>query len=153
MTKRVFQIYRYDPDTDTKPRMQTIEVELDGSERMLLDALNRDALHIALSRQQLVQQVIQPAPGGQHLRHVNADLGAALGAQGHALTNRHAQRVVDAQTGALQARKQSVMRDDAGTTTIHRATHFFEHANIMPLAVQDIGGQQSAQGTTDDENP
>ncbi|HMC14114.1 MAG TPA: 2Fe-2S iron-sulfur cluster-binding protein, partial [Albitalea sp.] len=39
MTKRVFQIYRYDPDTDAKPRMQTIEVELDGSERMLLDAL------------------------------------------------------------------------------------------------------------------
>ena len=41
MTKRVFQIYRYDPDTDAKPRMQTIEVELDGSERMLLDALNK----------------------------------------------------------------------------------------------------------------
>ena len=41
MTKRVFQIYRYDPDTDAKPRMQTIEVELDGNERMLLDALNK----------------------------------------------------------------------------------------------------------------
>ena len=39
MTKRTFKIYRYDPDTDTKPYMQTIEVELDGSERMLLDAL------------------------------------------------------------------------------------------------------------------
>ena len=39
MTKRTFQIYRYDPDKDAKPYMQTIEVELDGSERMLLDAL------------------------------------------------------------------------------------------------------------------
>ena len=39
MTKRTFQIYRYDPDTDAKPYMQTIEVELDGNERMLLDAL------------------------------------------------------------------------------------------------------------------
>ena len=39
MTKRTFQIYRYDPDTDAKPRMQTLEVELDGSERMLLDVL------------------------------------------------------------------------------------------------------------------
>lgn len=39
MTKRTFQIYRYDPDQDAKPYMQTIEVELDGSERMLLDAL------------------------------------------------------------------------------------------------------------------
>jgi succinate dehydrogenase / fumarate reductase iron-sulfur subunit len=39
MTKRTFQIYRYDPDKDAKPSMQTLEVELDGSERMLLDAL------------------------------------------------------------------------------------------------------------------
>ena len=41
MTKRTFQIYRYDPDTGAKPRMQTLEVELDGNERMLLDALNK----------------------------------------------------------------------------------------------------------------
>ena len=39
MTLRTFQIYRYDPDSDAKPRMQTLQVELDGSERMLLDAL------------------------------------------------------------------------------------------------------------------
>ena len=39
MTKRIFSIYRYDPDKDVKPYMQDIEVELDGSERMLLDAL------------------------------------------------------------------------------------------------------------------
>jgi succinate dehydrogenase / fumarate reductase iron-sulfur subunit len=37
--KRTFEIYRYDPDRDQKPYMQTLEVELDGSERMLLDAL------------------------------------------------------------------------------------------------------------------
>ncbi len=39
MTQRTFQIYRYDPDKDAKPYMQTVQVELDGSERMLLDAL------------------------------------------------------------------------------------------------------------------
>ena len=39
MTKRTFQIYRYDPDKDAKPYMQSVDVELDGSERMLLDAL------------------------------------------------------------------------------------------------------------------
>jgi succinate dehydrogenase/fumarate reductase iron-sulfur protein len=39
MQKRTFQIYRYDPDKDAKPYMQTIEIELDGHERMLLDAL------------------------------------------------------------------------------------------------------------------
>jgi succinate dehydrogenase / fumarate reductase, iron-sulfur subunit len=41
MTLRTFQIYRYDPDTDAKPRMQTLQVELDGQERMLLDALGK----------------------------------------------------------------------------------------------------------------
>ncbi|MBL8310888.1 MAG: succinate dehydrogenase iron-sulfur subunit [Burkholderiales bacterium] len=37
--KRTFEIYRYDPDKDAKPYMQTFEVELEGTERMLLDAL------------------------------------------------------------------------------------------------------------------
>ena len=36
---RTFCIYRYDPDKDAKPYMQTLEISLDGSERMLLDAL------------------------------------------------------------------------------------------------------------------
>ena len=36
---RRFQIYRYDPDADAKPRMQTFEMEVGDSERMLLDAL------------------------------------------------------------------------------------------------------------------
>ena len=33
-TKRIvkFEIYRYDPDKDAKPYMQTIQVELDGNE-------------------------------------------------------------------------------------------------------------------------
>ncbi len=41
MAKRTIQIYRYNPDTDAKPYMQTIEIELDGSERMLLDVLTK----------------------------------------------------------------------------------------------------------------
>jgi succinate dehydrogenase / fumarate reductase, iron-sulfur subunit len=36
-----FHVYRFDPDGDAKPRMQTYELVLDGSERMLLDALVR----------------------------------------------------------------------------------------------------------------
>jgi succinate dehydrogenase / fumarate reductase iron-sulfur subunit len=35
---RIFEIYRYDPDVDKAPRMETYELELHG-ERMLLDAL------------------------------------------------------------------------------------------------------------------
>ena len=34
-----FRIYRYDPDSDSPPRMQDYEVEVDDSQRMLLDVL------------------------------------------------------------------------------------------------------------------
>ena len=39
MAKRIFEIYRYDPDKDAAPRMQTYELELGANDRMLLDAL------------------------------------------------------------------------------------------------------------------
>ena len=35
MEKRTFHIYRYDPDKDAKPYMQTVEIELDGNERQM----------------------------------------------------------------------------------------------------------------------
>src|ERR1035437_8470631 len=35
------QIYRYDPDKDAKPYMQDVTVELQDSDKMLLDALQR----------------------------------------------------------------------------------------------------------------
>jgi succinate dehydrogenase / fumarate reductase, iron-sulfur subunit len=37
--QRTFSIYRYDPDSGAAPAMQTIQVELDSGDRMLLDAL------------------------------------------------------------------------------------------------------------------
>jgi succinate dehydrogenase / fumarate reductase, iron-sulfur subunit len=40
-SSRSFHVYRFDPDAGTRPRMQTYEITLDGSERMLLDALVR----------------------------------------------------------------------------------------------------------------
>ncbi len=42
-TKRVvkFEIYRYDPDKDDRPYMQKLEVELEPTDKMLLDALVR----------------------------------------------------------------------------------------------------------------
>ena len=36
-----FQIYRYNPDTDAKPYMQDLTVELQDTDKMLLDALQR----------------------------------------------------------------------------------------------------------------
>lgn len=43
MSKRVmkFEIYRYDPDKDERPYMQKLEVELQPTDKMLLDALVR----------------------------------------------------------------------------------------------------------------
>ena len=42
-TKRIvkFEIYRYDPDKDERPYMQKLEVELQPTDKMLLDALLR----------------------------------------------------------------------------------------------------------------
>ncbi|MEK9769496.1 MAG: succinate dehydrogenase iron-sulfur subunit, partial [Betaproteobacteria bacterium] len=37
----LFKIYRYDPDKDAKPYMQEYDVELQSTDRMLLDALIR----------------------------------------------------------------------------------------------------------------
>ena len=36
-----FHIFRYDPDRDIAPRMQIMELKVDGRDRMLLDVLMR----------------------------------------------------------------------------------------------------------------
>ena len=36
-----FSIYRFDPDKDEKPYMQDYEIELEATERMLLDVILR----------------------------------------------------------------------------------------------------------------
>ena len=36
---RTFHLYRYDPDSGRAPVMQVLKIELDSSDRMLLDAL------------------------------------------------------------------------------------------------------------------
>jgi len=42
MTRTVkLKIYRYDPDQDAKPYMQDVTVELQDTDKMLLDALQR----------------------------------------------------------------------------------------------------------------
>ncbi|AEA64457.1 succinate dehydrogenase/fumarate reductase iron-sulfur subunit [Burkholderia gladioli] len=38
---RVVNVYRYDPDRDTRPRLQRFELELTAEDRMLLDVLGR----------------------------------------------------------------------------------------------------------------
>ncbi|UCU92890.1 succinate dehydrogenase iron-sulfur subunit [Hydrogenophaga taeniospiralis] len=38
---RTFHIYRYDPDVDARPRMQTVQIDTQPGDRMLLDVLTR----------------------------------------------------------------------------------------------------------------
>jgi succinate dehydrogenase / fumarate reductase, iron-sulfur subunit len=40
-----FSIYRYDPDTDTGPRMQDYDIALEPTDHMLLDAILRIKMH------------------------------------------------------------------------------------------------------------
>jgi succinate dehydrogenase / fumarate reductase, iron-sulfur subunit len=40
-----FSIYRYDPDTDTAPRMQDYDIALEPTDHMLLDAILRIKMH------------------------------------------------------------------------------------------------------------
>ena len=44
------------------------------------------------------------------------------------------------------------MRDDAGTPPVHGAADFFKHTDFVALPVQNIGSQQAAQRTADDNN-
>jgi succinate dehydrogenase / fumarate reductase iron-sulfur subunit len=41
-----FEIYRFDPDKDERPYMQKLEVELQPTDKMLLDALLRIKLDV-----------------------------------------------------------------------------------------------------------
>ena len=68
-----FQIYRYDPDKDSKPYMQDLTVELQDTDKMLLDALQRikadvdDSLALRRSCREGVCGSDAPFPGGRSL--------------------------------------------------------------------------------------
>jgi len=70
--KRTFQIYRYDPDKDAKPYMQTIEIELDGHERMLLDALPEER-HPLVRGTDVAHLVVMAMDGYIMYRHTMPD--------------------------------------------------------------------------------
>jgi succinate dehydrogenase / fumarate reductase iron-sulfur subunit len=58
-TMHSFHIYRYDPDTGQRPRMQAMELEVGTADRMLLDVLTRlKAIHPSLSLRRSCRQGI-----------------------------------------------------------------------------------------------
>ena len=63
MTTRTvqFRIYRYDPDKDAKPWMQDISLELEETDRKLLDAIVKLAeRHIGSAEELIVAQREHP---------------------------------------------------------------------------------------------
>ena len=70
-----FQIYRYDPDADARPRMQTLQLELDPGDRMLLDVLIRlKALDPSLSFRRSCREGVC----GSDAMNINGKNGLAL---------------------------------------------------------------------------
>jgi succinate dehydrogenase / fumarate reductase iron-sulfur subunit len=79
MAKRTFEIYRYDPDKDAAPRMQSYEIEIDSHERMLLDALLKlkavdETLSFLTNMNDLPQKIVlRPLPGLPVVRDLICD--------------------------------------------------------------------------------
>jgi succinate dehydrogenase / fumarate reductase, iron-sulfur subunit len=80
-----FEIYRYDPDKDAKPYMQKLEVRLQATDKMLLDALMRiksdadDSVSFGLActtnlRDLKEPIVLRPLPGLPVIRDLIVDM-------------------------------------------------------------------------------
>jgi succinate dehydrogenase / fumarate reductase iron-sulfur subunit len=79
-----FHIYRYDPDRDTTPRMQTLELEIGDGERMLLDALMKlKAIDSSLSFRRSCREGIC----GSDAMNINGKNGLACVTNMHSLPN------------------------------------------------------------------
>jgi hypothetical protein len=98
------------------------------------------------------QQLVQPAPARQHLRHRQLRLCLPVGGQQHAAGHLHAQRLALGQPGAGQCGAQGVVRHDAGPAPAHRAAHLLQHLHVVPVAQQHVGGKQAAERAADNKN-
>ena len=67
----------------------------------MLHTLHRHALQVALGWHQAVQQVVETAPRGEHLGHVNCNAHRPIVVERHAPINRHTQRFAIVQTRTL----------------------------------------------------
>lgn len=79
-----FHIYRYNPDADEKPHMQVIELEVDPSDRMLLDVLTRlKAIDPSLSFRRSCREGVC----GSDAMNINGKNGLACVTNIHTLPN------------------------------------------------------------------
>ena len=64
----------------------------------------------------------------------------------------NADGVVHRNTDVFQRSKQVGMGDDAGAAAVQRFCRLLEDFDVPALAVQQVGGEQSAQRSADDQS-
>jgi succinate dehydrogenase / fumarate reductase iron-sulfur subunit len=116
-----FEIYRYDPERDARPRMQTIDLEVDRGDRMLLDVLLRlKAVDPSLSFRRSCREGVC----GSDAMNINGKNGLAC------ITN---MRALDRTVVLKPMPGLPVIRD-----LVVDMTHFFhQYHSIRPYLVND----------------
>ena len=123
-TKRIvkFEIYRYDPDKDERPYMQKLEVELQPTDKMLLDALQRIKLDVDDSL--TLRRSCREGVCGSDAMNINGKNGLAC------------------TTNMLELKEPVVLRPLPGLPVIRDLvvdmTHFFnQYHSIHPYLIND----------------
>ena len=123
-TKRIvkFEIYRYDPDKDERPYMQKLEVELQPTDKMLLDALIRIKMDVDDSL--ALRRSCREGVCGSDAMNINGKNGLAC------------------TTNMLELTEPVVLRPLPGLPVIRDLivdmTHFFnQYHSIKPYLIND----------------
>jgi succinate dehydrogenase / fumarate reductase iron-sulfur subunit len=123
-TKRIvkFEIYRYDPDKDERPYMQKLEVELQPTDKMLLDALIRIKMDVDDSL--TLRRSCREGVCGSDAMNINGKNGLAC------------------TTNMLELTEPVVLRPLPGLPVIRDLivdmTHFFnQYHSIKPYLIND----------------
>ena len=123
-TKRIvkFEIYRYDPDKDERPYMQKLEVELQPTDKMLLDALQRIKLDVDDSL--TLRRSCREGVCGSDAMNINGKNGLAC------------------TTNMLELKEPVVLRPLPGLPVIRDLvvdmTHFFnQYHSVHPYLIND----------------
>ncbi|GAA5235046.1 succinate dehydrogenase iron-sulfur subunit [Verticiella sediminum] len=123
-TKRTvkFEIYRYDPDKDERPYMQKLEVELEPTDKMLLDAIVR--IKNTVDDSLAIRRSCREGVCGSDAMNINGKNGLAC------------------TTNLLDLKEPIVLRPLPGLPVIRDLivdmTHFFnQYHSIRPFLIND----------------
>ena len=97
------------------------------------------------------QQLVQPAPGGQALPHRQRAQHRAVAAEGDAARDVDADAVTGRDADARQRVEEVGVGDDAGAAAGQRLRGLLEDLDIPAPALQQVGGEESAQRAADDQ--